>query len=78
MKARLCADMHRKGFHQHAISMGRTARRQLSPQLKTRVAFEAVEGDRTLGQVTPDNDVRPPLAARWRDQPPDEGADDVC
>lgn len=57
--------------------MSKTTRRRYSPQFKMRVALEVIKGDKTLSQVASENNIQPSVAAQWRDQLLDEGAEDV-
>lgn len=42
-----------------------------------RVALEVYKGEKTLSQVASENGIAPSLAAEWRDQLVESGAEDV-
>lgn len=62
---------------ERAFSMSKTTRRQYSAKFKMRVALEVIKGDKTLSQVASESNVQPSVAAQWRDQLLEEGAEDV-
>lgn len=57
--------------------MSKTTRRRYSAKFKMRVALEVIRGDKTLSQVASENNIQPSVAAQWRDQLLEEGAEDV-
>jgi transposase len=62
---------------ERALSMSKTTRRHYPPKFKMRVALEVIKGDKTLFQVATENNIKPSVAAQWRDQLSEEGAEGV-
>lgn len=68
----MCGDAQKGLFN-----MSKTTRRRYPPKFKMRVTLEVIKGDETLSEVASGNGIQPSVAAQWRDQLLDEGAEDI-